>query len=103
MGKARHFYRHHQPQMAGMPAFGKTVPQSRKTDPALTRSSGTDCHELCAYLVEKSLGKGCDRFRPKTLLITIRRCGDCAESYCSYVNETDRGGKEALPGSAGAD
>ena len=32
---------------------------------------GTDCHELCAYLVEKSLGK--DVTDPTR--ITTRRCG----------------------------
>lgn len=47
---------------------------------------GTDCHELCAYLVEKSLGR--DAKDPtENLTYYDQEMQDCAESYCSYVNE----------------
>ena len=47
---------------------------------------GTDCHELCAYLVEKSLGR--DAADPtESLEYYDREMQDCAESYCAYVME----------------
>ena len=47
---------------------------------------GTDCHELCAYLVEKSLGRDV-KDPTENLDYYDQEMQDCAESYCSYVNE----------------
>ena len=47
---------------------------------------GTDCHELCAYLVEKALGK--DVVAPtENLTYYNTEMQNCAEEYCSYVLE----------------
>ncbi len=47
---------------------------------------GTDCHELCAYLVEKALGK--DAKDPTANLTYYNaEMQNCAEEYCSYVME----------------
>lgn len=47
---------------------------------------GIECHELCAYLVEKLLGR--DVANPtKDLEYHDQEMQDCAESYCTYVNE----------------
>ena len=57
---------------------------------------GTDCHELCAYLVEKSLGK--DVTDPtENLTYYDQEMRDCAESYCSYVNEQIEAAKKHCP------
>src|SRR5699024_9950661 len=57
---------------------------------------GTDCHELCAYLVEKSLGK--DVTDPiENLTYYDQEMRDCAESYCSYVNEQIEAAKKRCP------
>ena len=47
---------------------------------------GTDCHELYAYLVEKSLGRDVKDLT-EDLTYYDQEMQDCAESYCSYVNE----------------
>lgn len=47
---------------------------------------GTDCHELCAYLVEKALG--CDVKDPTpTLSYHNAEMQNCAEEYCNFVME----------------
>lgn len=57
---------------------------------------GTDCHELCAYLVEKSLGK--DVADPAgSLEYYDQEMQDCAESYCSYVNGQIEEAKKHCP------
>lgn len=57
---------------------------------------GTDCHELCAYLVEKSLSK--DVTDPtENLTYYDQEMRDCAESYCSYVNEQIEAAKKRCP------
>ena len=57
---------------------------------------GTDCHELCAYLVEKVTGQRCDRSDRKPYLLR-QEMRDCAESYCSYVNEQIEAAKKRCP------
>lgn len=47
---------------------------------------GTDCHELCAYLVEKALGKDV-KDPTENLDYYDSEMQECAESYCSYVLE----------------
>ena len=57
---------------------------------------GTDCHELCAYLVEKSLGR--DAADPtESLEYYDREMQDCAESYCAYVMEQVEAAKKCCP------
>lgn len=57
---------------------------------------GTDCHELCAYLVEKSLGK--DVTDPtENLTYYDQEMRDCAENYCTYVNEQIEAAKKHCP------
>lgn len=47
---------------------------------------GTDCHELCAYLVEKALGR--DVTDPtKHLSYYNAEMQNCAEEYCNFVME----------------
>ena len=47
---------------------------------------GTDCHELCAYLVEKAMGR--DVQDPTGhLSYYSAEMQSCAEEYCSYVME----------------
>ena len=47
---------------------------------------GTDCHELCAFLVEKAMGK--DVIDPTPQLAYYNtEMQNCAEEYCSYVLE----------------
>lgn len=47
---------------------------------------GTDCHELCAYLVEKALG--CNVKNPtKNLSYYNAEMQNCAEEYCNFVME----------------
>lgn len=54
--------------------------------PSEYAQEGTDCHELCAYKVEKALG--C-RVRDPTENLTYynSEMEDCAEGYCSFVME----------------
>ena len=47
---------------------------------------GTDCHELCAYLVEKALGHEV-KDPTEDLTYYDQEMQDCAEGYCSYVME----------------
>lgn len=47
---------------------------------------GTDCHELCAYLVEKALGRKV--IAPtENLTYYNAEMQNCAEEYCSFVME----------------
>lgn len=60
--------------------------EGRENQASPYAQQGTDCHELCAYLLEKSLGK--DVADPtKDLEYYNQEMQDCAESYCTYVNE----------------
>ena len=54
--------------------------------PSEHAQEGTDCHELCAYKVEKALGH---RARDPTENLTYynSEMEDCAEGYCSFVME----------------
>jgi len=45
---------------------------------------GTDCHELCAYLVEKALGHDV-RNPTDSLTYYNAEIQNCAEEYCEYV------------------
>ena len=57
---------------------------------------GTDCHELCAYLVEKSLGR--DVVDPtENLTYYDQEMQDCAESYRDYVTEQIEAAKKRCP------
>ena len=47
---------------------------------------GTDCHELCAYLVEKAMGKAVQD-PTENLTYYNAEMQNCAEEYCSYVME----------------
>lgn len=47
---------------------------------------GTDCHELCAYLVEKAIGKDV-KDPTENLTYYNAEMQNCAEEYCSYVLE----------------
>lgn len=57
---------------------------------------GTDCHELCAYLVEKALGKDV-KDPTENLDYYDKEMQDCAESYCSYVLEQIEEAKKHCP------
>lgn len=57
---------------------------------------GTDCHELCAYLVEKALGKDV-KDPTENLDYYDTEMQDCAESYCSYVLEQIEEAKKHCP------
>lgn len=57
-----------------------------KDEPSPYAQEGTDCHELCAYLVEKAMGK--DTSNPtENLTYYNAEMQNCAEEYCSYVME----------------
>ena len=57
---------------------------------------GTDCHELCAYLVEKALGR--DVKDPTGNLTWYdQEMQDCAEGYCSFVMEKVEEAKRQCP------
>lgn len=47
---------------------------------------GTDCHELCAYLVEKAMGRDV-KDPTEDLTYYNAEMQNCAEEYCSYVLE----------------
>ena len=47
---------------------------------------GTDCHALCAYLVEKALGRKTED-PTESLTYYNAEMQSCAEEYCSYVME----------------
>lgn len=55
-------------------------------EPSVFALQGTDCHELCAYKVEKALGKKVEDPTPH-LEYYDEEMEDCAEQYCSYVLE----------------
>jgi len=57
---------------------------------------GTDCHELCAYLVEKALGKKVDD-PTENLTYYNAEMQNCAEEYCSYVLEQLEKAKDYCP------
>lgn len=57
---------------------------------------GTDCHELCAYLVEKALGKDV-KDPTENLDYYDSEMQECAESYCSYVLEQIEEAKKLCP------
>ena len=47
---------------------------------------GTDCHALCAYLVEKALGREAED-PTESLTYYNAEMQSCADEYCSYVME----------------
>ena len=55
-------------------------------EPSPYAQEGTDCHELCAYLVEKALGKTVQDPR-EHLSYYSAEMQNCAEEYCAYVME----------------
>ena len=57
---------------------------------------GTDCHELCAYLVEKSLGRDVED-PTENLTYYDQEMQDCAESYRDYVTEQIEAAKQHCP------
>ena len=57
---------------------------------------GTDCHELCAYLVEKSLGRDVED-PTENLTYYDQEMQDCAESYRDYVTEQIEAAKKHCP------
>ena len=57
---------------------------------------GTDCHELCAYLVEKSLGRDVED-PAENLTYYDQEMQDCAESYRDYVTEQIEAAKQHCP------
>lgn len=57
---------------------------------------GTDCHELCAYLVEKALGKDV-KDPTENLTFYNAEMQNCAEEYCSYVMEQLEAAKALCP------
>ena len=57
---------------------------------------GTDCHELCAYLVEKALGR--DVQDPtENLTFYNGEMKNCAEEYCEYVLQQLEEAKQYCP------
>ena len=65
--------------------------------PSEYAQEGTDCHELCAYKVEKALGR---RVRDPTENLTYynSEMEDCAEGYCAFVMEKEYALQKALSG-----
>lgn len=57
---------------------------------------GTDCHELCAYLVEHELGRSVKN-PIENLEYYDPEMQECAESYCSYVMEQIEEAKRFCP------
>ena len=53
--------------------------------PSEYAQEGTDCHELCAYKVEKALGR---RVKDPTENLTYysQEMEDCAEGYCAVIS-----------------
>lgn len=54
--------------------------------PSSYAQEGTDCHELCAYLVEKALGRNVTD-PTENLTYYNAEMQNCAEEYCSFVME----------------
>ena len=57
---------------------------------------GTDCHELCAYLVEKTLGHDV-RDPTEGLSFYNAEMQNCAEEYCEYVLQQLEAAKQYCP------
>ena len=57
---------------------------------------GTDCHELCAYLVEKSLGRDV-KDPTENLTYYDQEMQECAESYRDFVTEQVEAAKRHCP------
>lgn len=57
---------------------------------------GTDCHELCAYLVEKALGKTVQD-PTEHLSYYSAEMQNCAEEYCAYVMEQLEAARQYCP------
>lgn len=55
-------------------------------NPSPYAQEGTDCHKLCAYKIEKAIGKNAQD-PTDDLEWYSQEMEDCAESYCSYVME----------------
>lgn len=85
--------------MAGVPVVSQVVCAGHEDRANPYAKQGTDCHELCAYLVEKVLGKEVED-PTENLDYYDTEMQDCAESYCSYVLEQM---EEALSGFTGPD
>ena len=61
-------------------------PSARLCEEYADRPSESDCHELCAYKVEKALGR---RVKDPTENLTYysQEMEECAEGYCAFVME----------------
>ena len=57
---------------------------------------GTDCHELCAYLVEKEIGRDV-KDPTESLQYYSTEMQECAEEYRNFVLEQLEGAKEHCP------
>ena len=57
-----------------------------KDEPSPYAQEGTDCHELCAYLVEKALGRDVED-PTENLTYYSGEMQNCAEEYRDYVLE----------------
>lgn len=62
-------------------------------EPSTYAQEGTDCHELCAYLVEKALDRDVED-PTEHLTYYSPEMQSCAEDYCSYVLEQYEKAKE---------
>lgn len=54
--------------------------------PSEYAQEGTDCHELCAYKVEKALGRSV-KDPTENLTYYSQEMEDCADGYCAFVME----------------
>ena len=54
--------------------------------PSEYAQEGTDCHELCAYKVEKALGRSA-KDPTENLTYYSQEMEDCADGYCAFVLE----------------
>ena len=54
--------------------------------PSEYAQEGTDCHELCAYKVEKALGRSA-KDPTENLTYYSQEMEDCADGYCAFVME----------------
>ena len=54
--------------------------------PSEYAQEGTDCHELCAYKVEKALGRNVKN-PTENLTYYSQEMEDCADGYCAFVME----------------
>ena len=62
-------------------------------EPSSFAQEGTDCHELCAYLVEKGLSRNV-KDPTSTLSYYNGEMQNCAKEYCNYVLEQYEKAKE---------